>query len=384
MSALATLLARQGCRVSGSDRTLGTPNLVRLEKAGVSVFPDDGSGVAGDVDELVYSTAVEPGHPDLEAAARLGIPVTHRATALAAALSGKKLVAIAGTCGKSSVTAMLGHILSRLSYDPVCVNGANVVGWNGAVLFGEGGYAVVEVDESDRSLTAFSPYATVITNSSADHYSKKEMDEVFDAFAARTSGPVLDLRTDKAQDPASYVERNIEAAVGMAVMLGCNKESALAALSDFRGVERRLENRGGTVYDDYAHNPEKLRSMISVLKKRHGGPVCVVWRPHGYGPLGKMLGPLSEMFSDSLCTGDRLVLLPVYDAGGTADRSVSSADLERLLPGGLAQSVDGYDGVLDALAGDVGRFSCIVTAGARDPELPALADAISKLQEASK
>ncbi|MBQ2631722.1 MAG: hypothetical protein IJG13_18760, partial [Kiritimatiellae bacterium] len=155
MSALATTLLKLGDEVTGADRSLDTPNVRFLRSLGVKVFPDDGSGVDDTTGEVVVSTAIEADNPGLVRAKALGIPVTHRAKALARALSGYRLVAVVGTCGKSSVTALLGHILAECGLDPMCVNGANVVGWDGAVRFGRGEYAVAEVDESDKSLVAF-------------------------------------------------------------------------------------------------------------------------------------------------------------------------------------------------------------------------------------
>ncbi len=379
MSALATLLVNQGHVVTGSDRTRGTINLKRLEELGVKIFPDDSSAIHEGLDEVIYSTAVEDGHPDMVAAEKLRIPTKHRAAALSETLRDKKLIAVAGTCGKSSVTALLGHILDYLSFDPVCVNGAGVVGWQGAVKFGNGEYAVAEVDESDRSLVAFSPYAAIITNSSADHYSKAEMDEVFDSFISKVSGPVLDARNEH-YDAVDYISQNESLAVRMAVMLGCDEHKAKQALLSFKGVERRLEKYSANVYDDYAHNPEKLRAMIAVLKKRHNGGLCVIWRPHGYGPLKKMMEPLATMFSQSLTSYDKLVLLPVYDAGGTADRSVRSEDLAALLPQELAKCVSSHEEAFKFVQSCLENFSCIVTAGARDHELPALAKRIAELK----
>ena len=194
MSALATALRRLGDEVTGSDRTLGTPNIRFLESIGIRVYPDDGSGIDAQTDEVIISTAIEETNLGLIKAKMLGIPVTHRAKALARTLENYKLVAVVGTCGKSTVTAMLGHVLTECGFDPMCVNGANVPGWEGAVRFGKGAYAVAEVDESDKSLVAFKPYAAVVTNASADHYSKEEMDEVFDAFVKDCPGPVVDGR----------------------------------------------------------------------------------------------------------------------------------------------------------------------------------------------
>ena len=380
MSALATAMVRLGDEVTGADRNLGTPNIAFLESIGIKCFPDDGSGVDPSTDEVVVSTAIEDDNPGLVRAKALGIPVTHRAKALSRALSSHRLVAVVGTCGKSTVTAMLGHVLAECGLDPFCVNGANVPGWEGAVRFGRGEYAVAEVDESDKSLVAFSPYAAVVTNASADHYSKEEMDEVFDAFVKGCEGPVVDGRSVYGEADVSALGRhnrnNAFLALEMAKALGCDEERARAALMTFRGVERRLQRHGENVFDDYAHNPEKLRAMWTTLAERYEGGICVVWRPHGYAPLRKMMDALAEMFNATIRPQDRLLLLPVYDAGGTTDRSVNSDSLAAKVP--RSELVSDLDAAYSWIVAHKGDFAAFATCGARDPDLPALARSVSK------
>jgi UDP-N-acetylmuramate--alanine ligase len=373
MSALATALVRLGDEVTGADRTLGTPNVRFLESLGVKVFPDDGSGVDAATGEVVVSTAIESDNPGLVRAAELGIPVVHRAKALAHALSGHRLVAVVGTCGKSTVTAMLGHVLAECGLDPFCVNGANVPGWEGAVRFGRGEYAVAEVDESDRSLVAFSPYAAIVTNASADHYSKEEMDQVFDDFVRNCPGPVVDGRKCDPGEaettmPGRHNRQNAALALRMALALGCDEAKARAALLTFRGVERRLQRVGGNVFDDYAHNPEKLRAMWTTLAEEYPGGICAVWRPHGYAPLRKMLDALAEMFTSTIRPQDRLLVLPVYDAGGTADRSINSDALVARL-GDKAVAVSDFDEAYSWCRAHRGDFAAFAVCGARDPGL---------------
>ena len=384
MSALATALVRLGDEVTGADRTLGTPNIRFLESLGVKVFPDDGSGVDAATGEVVVSTAIESDNPGLVRAAELGIPVVHRAKALAHALSGHRLVAVVGTCGKSTVTAMLGHVLAECGLDPFCVNGANVPGWEGAVRFGRGEYAVAEVDESDRSLVAFSPYAAIVTNASADHYSKEEMDQVFDDFVRNCPGPVVDGRKCDPGEaettmPGRHNRQNAALALRMALALGCDEAKARAALLTFRGVERRLQRVGGNVFDDYAHNPEKLRAMWTTLAEEYPGGICAVWRPHGYAPLRKMLDALAEMFSSTIRPQDRLLVLPVYDAGGTADRSINSDALVARL-GDKAVAVSDFDEAYSWCRAHRGDFAAFAVCGARDPGLAPFARRLASLK----
>ncbi|MBR2355236.1 MAG: hypothetical protein IKA69_02530 [Kiritimatiellae bacterium] len=384
MSALATALVRLGDEVTGADRTLGTPNIRFLESLGVKVFPDDGSGVDAATGEVVVSTAIESDNPGLVRAAELGIPVVHRAKALARALSGHRLVAVVGTCGKSTVTAMLGHVLAECGLDPFCVNGANVPGWEGAVRFGRGEYAVAEVDESDRSLVAFSPYAAIVTNASADHYSKEEMDQVFDDFVRNCPGPVVDgrrcdLGEAETTMPGRHNRQNAALALRMALALGCDEAKARAALLTFRGVERRLQRVGERVFDDYAHNPEKLRAMWTTLAEEYPGGLCAVWRPHGYAPLRKMLDALVEMFAATIRPQDRLLVLPVYDAGGTADRSINSDALVARL-GGRAVAVSDFEEAYSWCRAHSGDFAAFAVCGARDPGLAPFARRLASLK----
>ena len=399
MSALATALVRLGDEVTGADRTLGTPNIKFLESLGVRVYPDDGSGVDSSTDEVIVSTAIEDSNAGLIKAKELGIPVTHRAKALSRTLKDYKLVAVVGTCGKSTVTAMLGHVLAECGFDPMCVNGANVPGWEGAVRFGKGQYAVAEVDESDKSLVAFKPYAAIVTNASADHYSKEEMDEVFDAFVKDCEGPVVDgrgrleslasLETLEVPVPGAHNRQNAEMAVRMAVALGAPPARAIAAMKTFRGVERRLQRHGANVYDDYAHNPEKLKAMWMTLAEKYPGGICVIWRPHGYAPLRKMMDALAEMFAETVRPCDKLLLLPVYDAGGTTDRSVNSDALVGAIAAARSSSGSSDSGSVE-LVSDLdaayawceshkGDYAAFVTCGARDPGLPILAQRLSKM-----
>ena len=360
MSALATALLRRGETVTGADRNLKTANIRFLEARGIRCFPDDGSGVTPETDEVIVSTAIEATNSGLIAAKRLHIPVTHRAVALARTLADFKLIGVAGTCGKSTVTALLGHILAEC-----------------------GAYAVAEIDESDRSLTAFTPYAAIITNASADHFSKEEMDEVFDAFAAKATGPVIDGRRQMGEAPVSlpglHNRHNAYLAYSMAVALGCDPAAVCRALLSFRGVERRLQRYGTRVFDDYAHNPEKLTALWETLAAAYPQGICVVWRPHGYAPLRKMFDALKAAFQRLIRPQDHLILLPVYDAGGTTDRSINSDRLANALDPSCATYLPSYPAILEWLSQNHMRFGAFAVAGARDPELPALASSINAL-----
>ncbi len=258
MNPLAQALLASGCSVSGSDRFLDQGRdldvLPKLRRAGVRLVPQDGSAVLPGTAAVVVSTAIEPGNPDLAAAARLAIPVLHRADVLASLAVGgvglaptepsrkgpnnpdfagspdigvvprldaqlvdrrtnpshppRELIAIAGTSGKTTVTGMVGCALERLGDDPCVVNGGDVAAWEspdavGNVRPGRGARWVVEVDESDRSLLRFHPDWAVVTNMSADHFPLEETRALFARFAAQVRRGVVG-RDDAAEPWRSF------------------------------------------------------------------------------------------------------------------------------------------------------------------------------------
>lgn len=416
MSALAEAMLDAGRAVTGSDRFLdrgaAVPALDALRGRGVTLFPQDGSGVGPGTAAVVASTAVEPDNPDLRAAARLGVPVKRRADALAELLAGRRLVAVAGTCGKSTTTAMLGHLLAEAGLDPTVVNGAACPAWaapdrTGAVRAGApGGLCVAEVDESDRSLLAFRPAAALVLNASADHFPLDETNALFDRFLAQVApgGPVVDARGEAPVAceeggwsvsfgfrgrrmtvplPGAHHAQDAFLACRMAVALGAPEESLAPALATFRGLARRMElvgvrDDGLRVVDDYAHNTEKIRATLAALAER-APRVVAVWRPHGYAPLRKMWDDLAAMFRATLRRDDLLVLLPVFDAGGTAARDVSSeAFADRLHELGVPVECVDSPASAAAFVSAVARGRDVAAVlGARDPDLPRLARAIA-------
>lgn len=412
MSALAQALLDRGAIVSGSDRLLdkGDPvdALRRLRAQGAALHPQDGSGVTAGMTAVVVSTAIEADNADLSRAQALGVPVLHRAAALAEVVAGKRLMAITGTCGKSTVTALTGWMLAGCGADPMVVNGAGIVGWEGgnriaSVRRGAGTWAVIEADESDKSLMVFSPEHAVITNASADHFGIDETRQVFERFRRRVSGAIIDGASgaEPAEPeglrlagwsgtfllegvrfevplPGRHNAINAWQAARAARLTGAPLSQLAAALAVFAGVERRLQRvgpcRGAVVVDDYAHNPEKLAAAWSTLAGVFGR-VCAVWRPHGYGPLRNMLDALADMFGMQCRPQDRLFVLPVYDMGGTADRRVRSEHLvERLARRRVpVRLVDSLEAAEAALAAEAAPGTALVTFGARDPGLPRLA-----------
>ena len=426
MSALAQALRWTHERVTGSDRFFDQgqdlPIFGALRAAGIELTKQDGSAVAARTEAVVYSTAIEADNPEFVAAKKAGVPLRHRAEMLAELARGKTVLAVAGTAGKTTTTGMLGWTLERLGADPTVVNGGALVDWAGADRVGNvrrGGADapwVLEVDESDRSLLNFRPEWSILTNVSQDHFTLAEVQDLFRAYAAQVrtgivcgAGVAAVLGNQKAgivelsgapertaegfavawrgvrlavRQPGAHNALNALAAAECCAQLGYAPESIAAALARFGGIQRRLErvDRGGgvCVVDDYGHNPAKLAAAWAAVAAP-GNRVLGAWRPHGYGPLRAMLEPLADAFASVVRAQDKLWLLPVYDAGGTADRSVNSGELAaRLKARGVAvELAANYPELGTALLREARAGDTILTMGARDPQLPAFAREIA-------
>ncbi|MGD9780895.1 MAG: Mur ligase domain-containing protein [Kiritimatiellia bacterium] len=422
MSALAQALRWTHDRVTGSDRYfdqgLDLPVFGALRAAGVEIARQDGSAVDARTEAVVYSTAIEEGNPEFVAARKAGVPLRHRAEMLAELAKGRTVLAVAGTAGKTTTAGMLGWTLEQLGADPAVVNGGALVDWAGAMRVGNvrrgGEHApwVLEVDESDRSLLDFSPEWSILTNVSQDHFTLAEVQDLFRAYAAQVktgivcgAGVAAVLGRPKAKivemsappertaagfavawrglklavrPPGAHNALNALLAAELCAQLGFAPEKIAEALARFGGIQRRLErvDAGGgvRVVDDYGHNPAKLAAAWAAVSAP-GNRVLGAWRPHGYGPLRAMMEPLADAFASVCRAQDKLWLLPVYDAGGTADRSVGSAELaEKLKARGVAAALAedyetlGAEWAREARAGDT-----LLVMGARDPRLPVFA-----------
>ena len=414
MSALAQALLNAGHAVSGSDRfrDQGRENLDVLEtlrRTGVKLFPQDGSGITSQTTAVVVSSAIETDNPDLAAAKKLNVPVRHRAELLAELVAGKQLIAIAGTAGKTTTTALVGHLLAELGADPSVINGGVVLGWQrpdslGSARKGRDDFWVLETDESDRSLLRFKPDWAIITNISKDHFELGEVVALFRQFAAQVKtgivcGPSVaellrgqpsatlielsvprhsSLATHHPVLPGRHNAENVLLAATLCERLGYEPEKINAALTTFQGVQRRLEKvgerAGVTVFDDYAHNPAKIAAACCAVQPARGR-LFAVWRPHGFGPLKLMLGELTDAFAGGLRSQDTVLLLPVFYVGGTTSSATNSDALVAALVarGVAAQLAPDYAALEARVRAALQPGDVVLVMGARDPDLPLFA-----------
>jgi UDP-N-acetylmuramate--alanine ligase len=430
VSALAGFAAKRGDSVSGSDRLFdanpGHEVFSLLKAAGIPIFPQDGSGIDGSVDLTVFSTAVEKENPDRLKAAMMGVPVMTRPEYLAGIVSRFRTIAVAGTSGKSTMSGMLAYLMSVLGMEPNFIGGGRVkqfrsAGNPGNYLTGRSDILVIEACESDGSLVDYRPEHSIIANLDLDHHPVHETARMFEQFAEHTSDFVVAGGDDEKlsrcdlgdavrfslETKSKYRARNIElaplssaftvndsrfelaipgrhniynalACIACLSELGVAAADIAAALSGFSGLERRFDIRLNDarhiVIDDYAHNPHKIVSLIETMQ-RVSPSVCYIFQPHGYGPTRMMKEGYVRVFSEGMRDSDRLVLLPIYYAGGTVAKDISSGDIAGPVKA-AGRTVDLLDraGVLNSLGGE----KAYVVFGARDDTLSDLAEEIAK------
>jgi len=381
MSALSQMAAMAGREVTGSDRDFDNgKNLVfkeALERLGIKIFRQDGSGIDAATEEVVVSTAIEESNPEIAGAKAAGARLLHRSELLASYVDGYKTVAVGGTSGKSTVVGMLFTIFEEAGLGPSVITGGPLValkerGLIGNAWRGKGELLVIEADESDGTLAKYHPMAGLILNISKDHKDVEEIKIVFRQFAknvkklyvnaddpelagfregaelfgkADSGFKIEDLRLEMFRScfklngvdfvlpaPGLYNIENALAAVRVALDLGVTLVGCAEGLKKFRGIHRRFEPAGEvgciTVVDDYAHNPAKISAVLGALHPpKADRRVIAVYQPHGYSPTRHLRRELVETFVKDLAAKDILLMPEIYYAGGTVARDISSKDL---------------------------------------------------------
>jgi UDP-N-acetylmuramate--alanine ligase len=438
MSALAQFQTMTGGKASGSDRAFdrGERAALRAQLEGLSidVLPQDGSGLARDCAALVVSTAVEDQVPDVVAARTLNIPIVHRSELLAHFVAAYRSIAVTGTSGKSTVTAMIFAILSGAGREPSVITGGDLPelmaqGLPGNALAGKSDLLAVEADESDGSLVRYAPAIGVILNLQRDHKEIAEVAAMFATLRARARealvvgdaenldqfaggavrfgfGPRADIRGEEvALGPASSRFRvadtqfelpvpgahnvaNALAAIATCRVLGVTLQEMAGSLANFRGIGRRFQTvgkaHGVEVIDDFAHNAEKIAAAIKTAKLR-ALRVFAIYQPHGYGPTRFLRLDFVTTFSRELGPEDRLFMLEVFYAGGTATRDFSAADIvaEISANGPRAEFAPSREWLAARIAEEARAGDLVLVMGARDPSLSELARMILDRIEAT-
>jgi UDP-N-acetylmuramate--alanine ligase len=436
MNPLARLMRARGHRVQGSDRSFdqgkNQAGAAHLRGLGIEVCPHDGSAIKGDIDRFVYSTAVEADTPEMRAARAVGIDLVPRPALLAEVVKGGQPgVAIAGTSGKSTITAMLGWLLRESGRAATVIGGAGLAheASNGCLITGPvDGAVVVEACESDGTLVGYEPTIGLVHNVSRDHAELPSLRAQFGAFARNchrllvNSGcseatalgrgfhavsygiasdadvrlEVSSVGPDRARGilrlPAGVVTldipqpglhnlENAAAAAMVAVELGIDLHEVTRRLALFPGVSRRFEvigvaASGIRVVDDYAHNGEKLRAALTTAQTGPGR-VVAVFQPHGFGPARFLRPELRILLPRILRSGDRFCYAEIFYAGGSVAKDISSRELAEDLPAALQCGFAAdHESARRWAAAAARPGDTVIIMGARDPDLPRLARSI--------
>jgi len=392
MLPLAMIVQARGAVIEGSDRALDqgrTPEKFDWLRAhGVTLHPQDGSGVTRADQTVIATGAIEETVPDIGAARRAGATIKTRPELLSELFNAAPTsVGVAGTSGKSTITGMIAWILHQTGREPTVMNGAVMKNFADAdhpfasALIGGPDLFVSEVDESDGSIARYDPTVAVVSNISLDHKSMEELRDLFGGFTARATTAVLNLDNPEtaalaqtlpagkaitfglgeekadlsAHDlqplptgmrfrliegwsehdvvlnvPGAHNVANALAALGATRALGVSTAEAVKALETFAGIRRRMEVVGTagdiTVIDDFAHNPDKIAATLKTLHA-FDGRLLILFQPHGFGPLKLMKSEFIDGFAGLMREDDVLLMPePVY-YGGTTDRSVGSEDI---------------------------------------------------------
>jgi UDP-N-acetylmuramate--alanine ligase len=431
MSALAQYLSGIGKTVTGSDRYFGQGQAAdikeKLEAENIACFPQDGTGITSQTQLVIVSTAVEETNEEYKKAVSLNIPIIKRSQLLALICKTKRTIAVAGTSGKSTTSAMLFTILQHAGLQPSIISGAGLVsiqeqGKIGNAFVGQGNWLVIEADESDKSIVSYTPEIGLLLNMDKDHQEMDVLIELFTTFKNNTSKAFIINQNQENLRPLSqnvainfgyenndaginathfaangvqiqfninntaftlqalgkHNMENAAAATAVANYLGVPLQICANALATYKGIYRRnqiLGNKNGVlVIDDYAHNPAKCAAAIRAAQ--YLGQKVIAWfQPHGYGPTRFLKNEFVQEISSSLRNNDVIIMSEIFYAGGTATKDISSNDLIQEIKnqGKQAAFIEDRNELPAYLKSTLQSGDVLLLMGARDPSLETFA-----------
>ncbi len=428
MSAIAQYLQGTGKVVGGSDRYFlpGVANEIKekLEASGIQCFFQNGEGITTQTELVVVSTAVEDTVPEVQKAKSLGIPIIKRSALLAMISASKKTIAVGGTSGKSTTSAMLFQIMEKAGLQPSIISGAGLVsimreGKIGNAKVGNGDWLIIEADESDGSIVQYHPEVGLLLNIDKDHQEIDELMQIFGTFKQNSkqlfvvnqSNPLarqlsvnpendfsLSVESEAGYKATAFVQNGLKisflingtefqlntigklnmenalAATAVANQLGVEFSTCAAALKNYEGIYRRHQVLGQKnniwVIDDYAHNPVKCARSIEACQPV-AGKVVAWFQPHGYGPTRFLRQDFVQQIAAVLRPQDEIWMSEIFYAGGTAVKDISANDLINDIKalGKNAFFVEDRGKLLESLRSHLCAGSVLLLMGARDPSL---------------
>jgi UDP-N-acetylmuramate--alanine ligase len=354
MSGLALIAHALGASVTGSDRSESSYT-ARLRERGINATLGHAATNVPPGAQVVYSTAVPQSNPERQLA---GAHALHRADLLAEIAALRRCLAVTGTHGKTTTSAMVVHALRGCGLDPSYVIGGELRSTGSNAGWASGDWIVIEADESDRSLLKLKPDIAVLTSAELDHHatyaSQLELEETFRAFMTRAgdhavvwdrprlralcppSAHVYDARDVvlgrsgacfrwhgidvSLSVPGTHNAVNAAGALTACALVGADRQQAAASLADFRGARRRFEllgesAAGAAVYDDYAHHPTEVAAVLAAARSLQAARLVALFQPHLYS----RTQALAPDFGRALAAADVVGVLPIYPARERAE-----------------------------------------------------------------
>lgn len=411
MSALARLFVHEKKSVSGSDRarSLVTDG---LEVLGISiVYEQVKENINETIDLVVYTAAMSEDHPELTEARRVGIPTLTYFEALSECVNPYYLIAVSGTHGKTTTTAMLTDIFEAEGKDPTAVIGSLRTITASNFRAGKSKYAIVEACEFGRHFLSLRPQVLVITNIEADHLDYyKDINDVISAFhefalhVAEDGYVVADTANANVQQALAGVDRkivdyrkyvdlampmralglhnrmNAGLAVAVAVEEGSAVDTAKRVVGTFRGTWRRFEHKGtaktgAVVYDDYAHHPTEIQATLTAARESFKEKkIVAVFHPHLFSRTKLLFADFANAFAHA----DEILLAPIYAARERDDGSITSEMLAESIrkTGKHALALPDFSAIEETLLERSDEHTLIITMGAGD--IFKVADSLTK------
>ncbi len=401
ISAVARMMLGEGKRVSGSDRD-SSKITQELEKLGIKILIGQAkSAVPKKCDLLVYTNALSKTHSELIDAKKRKVPMFSYPETLRFISKEKYTIAISGTHGKTTTTAMVAKILMDAKLDPTVIVGSLLKDTGSNFVVGKSDFFVVEADEYKRAFLNLEPKILAINNLDLDHtdYYKnlKDVQNAFQTLAEKipSSGflicdkenphlkpvikalrctvihyPDVALSDWKLKVHGEHNRKNAQVAATVAGVLGVPEMNIRASLEQFGGTWRRFEYKGETlkkvlVYDDYAHNPEKVRAALAGAREAFPKKkIWAVFQPHLYSRTKAFLNDFAKSFVDA----DEVVLSPIFAAREKFDKSISSEMLAKgILKNKKKVQVFGqFSDIVDYLRKNTKKGDVVMTIGAGD------------------
>lgn len=383
MSGIAALLSAQGYSVSGSD-IKESPQTRKLAEGGIRISLGHNSAHLAGAQMVVYSSAIKSDNPELLAAKERGLKVMHRAEALAKLMQDKTTIAISGSHGKTTTTALIGHLLLQAGYHPTVAAGGVLRNVDNNACLGKSDYFVAEADESDGTFLFYNPDYPIVTNIDREHLDYyKNFEDIADAYRkfisnTKDNGCLFCCGDDEqirritrgygkkmiyfglSRENDFYPEKvtlnefssrfiycrkgvplgevvlplsgehnisNSLSVIALGLCLGISHKRIEEAFAAFKGTERRFQlkcDSGGVrLIDDYGHHPTEIRATLSAVKNLKARRLIVVFQPHRYSRTKFLMDEFAESFS----AADYLMITDIYGASEEPIAGVSSEAL---------------------------------------------------------